>query len=253
VFADGDLAFLVQRGGIEHDDFRRAPHRHVQRAAVRREHAGVRFGLELRRRRDLPLGDVDRAHFLAVDLRGIQALAVRAERHAGHVPGVLDDVAAGMTLGCADRNRSRRRHLAILERVLVDDVLAGAGHEEACAVRMPHQTEPRVIDVRPGDDLQRVRIEDRERRLAPAAARDGEEPAARRRHEIHRQAADFDVPPGRRQPPSVGQQRDALALISGPHRARRFVRDERRERGGAHDASKSDQNSCSFHTKSIPE
>ena len=250
MLADRHLAFRRERPGVEHEDLGRAPDRDVQHLPVRREDRRVGLSLEICRRDDLPLLDVDRADFLAVDLRRVDALAIGAHRHTGDVTGVLDDVAPGMPLGSADRNGAGRRNLAVHERVFVEHVLARARREQPLTVRLPDEAEPRVLDVRASDDLQRVRVEDAERGLRPPTRRDRDEAPVGRRDQIHRQIADRDMASGGRQLPAVGQQRHAVALIPWPDRPLPLVGHERRERGRAHDARKSDQQSRSSHARS---
>src|SRR4029077_1242807 len=99
----------------------------------------------------------------------VETRVVAAERHAGDVAGIGDDVLAGVFFRGPERDAAGGGQPPALEGEFVDDVRAGAGGEQPLPARIPDEAQPRVIDVDAADDLQVLGVEDADRRLRTAA------------------------------------------------------------------------------------
>ena len=130
---------------------------------------------------------------------------------------------------------------------LVHDVLCGARGEESLAVRMPGEAEPRVIERKDSLDVEVRRIEDRDARLGPSVVGDQQVAPVRGPHHVERKIADRRVTPGRRDPPAVGELRDAAAQGAGSSGRGRTLLCNRGQPGGRHDQCDGD---CQEHVSS---
>ncbi len=206
MLADRHLAARLERLRVVEKDLRPAPQRHVERRPVSRDEAGVGFRGKVHTPRHGARGQVEGGEALSEHVDHEEPVAGRSEREAPQEP-LLD--------GLADRERVREFEMAGRPQEFPDRPVGAARGEEALAVGVPSEAEPRVGDrglVQHGESLQ---VDDRQRRLRVAVVRDdGPAPVGRDQHG-ERQVPDHHVAPRRRDPPTVGQQRHALAGRSG--------------------------------------
>ena len=234
MFAGRDFTDRIERPGVEHHDAGRAPDRHEQRRSVGRYHAGVRLGGQLDRPHHAAAGEIDGAERLADDVDGEEPAAIRADgeaadqisrRRVHHV--VPLDRRLERT---ADHEIDRPRQLTFVPAQLVDRAVSGARDVQPLAVRVPRQPEPGVIEQQRRADVQLIRIDNGDGGPVIPVGGHHQRSAVGRFGHREREMTDGDVAPGRRDLPSVRQQRDAAAH-GARSRRRRAVAVRRRDHG----------------------
>ena len=225
VFADGNLAALLERRRVEGQDLRAAPDRHEHRLAVRRHQAGVGLGADVDGSAHQARLDVEHRQRLAEDVDRVDEPAVGRDGDAAD-EALLDrlrPVDAGHRLlrVAPERVDGAGGELARRPVELVHRRLARAGREDAAAVRVPRQAEPGVVHVRLRRDVAALEVDDGERRLGVAVVGDDQVVAVRRLDHGERQVADLHVAAGGLDLPAVRQQRHAVAEAAGPGGRRR--------------------------------
>ena len=187
-----------QRRRGKHLDARPAPKRHVQRLAVRRHHAGVRLGGKRYGFHNLTAGQIDRRQRHREHAGDVEHLAVAAHREPAC------ESVAGL-LGQIERARACQSSVSIGEFLNV--VLAGAGGVQLRSVGMPRQAVPRTLELCGVLDRPARHVDHAERRLCETVVGNDQIAAVGRLDYVERQIANRQMAAGRRQPPSVGQQR----------------------------------------------